>query len=318
MLLHSFRKDGLDELLGTIHNYNVLYLLLILCCTYLSTGVQYDACGRWYHCPCVNISICSAESYPYICLHCIKDAVLIVNTLATQLSKLYRTFAPKHPRLTSPFTRNTNSQLFQGAGIMPLTVPLPSFFLLLYLPNSYHPFHSPTLISLQLFPTLTFRFGQPPPSSHSKALTHSFSLLHPSSFFPYFPTLSQPTSASPVYPSPSPRGSLPPPPPTIHSHLHNSSTPDPAPSSATPSTLSAKDLNLNSTLMVEVYFLNLMNLLQYLLYNYSPQIMAIVETWLFPYISDLEIALPTYCLYRSNCNRHGGGISSRAFLLPRT
>ena len=36
---------------------------------YDGTLVQCEVCSRWSHCPCVNISVSLAETYPFVCLH---------------------------------------------------------------------------------------------------------------------------------------------------------------------------------------------------------------------------------------------------------
>ena len=41
---------------------------------------------------------------------------------------------------------------------------------------------------------------------------------------------------------------------------------------------------------------------------HNPDIIAIVESWLCPDISDNEIRIPGYYLFRQDRNRHGGGI----------
>ena len=42
--------------------------------------------------------------------------------------------------------------------------------------------------------------------------------------------------------------------------------------------------------------------------NHHPGVVYIVETWLGEEITDSEISLPDYQLYRVDCNRHGGGV----------
>ena len=41
---------------------------------------------------------------------------------------------------------------------------------------------------------------------------------------------------------------------------------------------------------------------------HNPDIIAIVESWLCPDISDHEICIPGYHLFRQDRNRHGGGV----------
>ena len=45
----------------------------------------------------------------------------------------------------------------------------------------------------------------------------------------------------------------------------------------------------------------------------KPDIVRIVETWLDDRVSDSELSLDNYQLFRFDCNRHGGGPSSTTF-----
>ena len=43
---------------------------------------------------------------------------------------------------------------------------------------------------------------------------------------------------------------------------------------------------------------------------YSPAIIAITETWLSPIVTDSEISIPNYLLYRRDrCSQNGGGVA---------
>ena len=58
--------------------------------------------------------------------------------------------------------------------------------------------------------------------------------------------------------------------------------------------------------------------------SYNLDILALAETWLSPDVSDTEVAIPNYALFRLDRNRHGGGvaiyvhnsISAQSILLP--
>ena len=43
--------------------------------------------------------------------------------------------------------------------------------------------------------------------------------------------------------------------------------------------------------------------------SHSPDIICVVETWLSPEISDSEVSIPNYLLFRLDCSRHSGGIA---------
>ena len=43
--------------------------------------------------------------------------------------------------------------------------------------------------------------------------------------------------------------------------------------------------------------------------SYSPDIICVVETWLSPEISDSEVSIPNYLLFRLDRSRHGAGIA---------
>ena len=45
----------------------------------------------------------------------------------------------------------------------------------------------------------------------------------------------------------------------------------------------------------------------------KPDVICIVESWLYDHVTDNEISLPDYQMHRLDCNRHGGGIVLYAY-----
>ena len=54
--------------------------------------VQCEICSRWSHCSCVNIPLTLAETYPFVCPHCIKSSAVSSFSLTTQISCLENRF----------------------------------------------------------------------------------------------------------------------------------------------------------------------------------------------------------------------------------
>ena len=50
--------------------------------------IQCESCSCWSHCICTNINITLAQTYLFVCSHCVKNSVLFSSNMATQVRKL--------------------------------------------------------------------------------------------------------------------------------------------------------------------------------------------------------------------------------------